>query len=128
MYLKRSGGQLQYSEPLRFQTRASGRLVDMPGWILDHIAENLSNERLATQAKLSLRQFMRLFRSTFGASPAEYVERLRMSEAAERLAGSAVQIETLAASLGYPVADTFRRAFERRFAISPSQYRQRFRG
>jgi transcriptional regulator GlxA family with amidase domain len=126
VYLKRSGGQLQYSEPLRFQARASGRLADLAAWIPGHLGEDLSVERLADRVNFSPRHFARVFKQTFGLTPAEHVEHLRLDEAAARLLASALTLEAIAHSVGYQGGDTFRRAFERRFGVPPSSYRERF--
>lgn len=126
VYLKRSGGQLQYSEPLRFQVRARGRFADLVDWLPSHLSEDLSVDVLAKRVNYSVRNFARAFRMNFGVTPAEYVERLRLEHAAERLAMSVLPIATIAHSLGYRRSDTFRRAFERHFGLGPSDYRARF--
>jgi len=71
---------------------------------------------------------VRRFRATFGTTPAEFVERLRMKEAQRRLAASEASIKRVAISLGYRSSHVFRRAFERRFGVSPAAYRERFGG
>lgn len=126
VYLKRPGGQEQYSEPLRAQTRASDRFADLVAWIDGHLDADLSVEALAQRACLSPRHFSRRFGATFGRTPADYVEDRRMGEARRRLTARGQTIEGLAAALGFSGGDVFRRAFERRFGISPSQYRERF--
>lgn len=126
VYLKRSGGQRQYSEPLRFQVRAAGRFADLAAWIPANLSGDLSVEALARRVNCSPRHFARLFKEAFGASPAEFVEALRLAEAAERLLSSAATIDSVAASVGYASGTVFRRAFERRFGVSPSLYRERF--
>ncbi|HZZ70200.1 MAG TPA: helix-turn-helix domain-containing protein [Phenylobacterium sp.] len=126
VYVKRSGGQRQYSEPLRFQARAAGRFADLAAWIPANLGGDLSVETLAGRVNCSPRHFARLFKEAFEASPAEYVEALRLAEAAERLVGSRANVDAVAASVGYASGDVFRRAFERRFGVSPSLYRARF--
>lgn len=127
VYLKRPGGQEQYSEPLRFQMKSSDRLSDLAPWMTAHLDEDLSVEILAEKACLSPRQFTRCFKRTFGSAPGEFVANLRLDEARRRLSASSVTIEGVADSVGYASADNFRRAFERRFGIPPSTYRGRFR-
>lgn len=127
VYLKRPGGQEQYSEPLRFQMTSSDRLSDLAPWMTAHLGEDLSVETLAEKACLSPRQFTRCFKRTFGAAPGEFVANLRLDEARRRLSASSVTIEGVADSVGFASADNFRRAFERRFGIPPSTYRGRFR-
>ena len=125
VYVKRSGGQLQYSEPLRFQTRATDAFAELGAWMLAHLDDDLSTESLAERAGLSERHFRRRFEASFGATPAQYVERLRLDEGRRRLETRG-SVETIARSVGYGSADAFRRSFERLFGIGPRAYRARF--
>jgi transcriptional regulator GlxA family with amidase domain len=126
VYLKRSGGQNQYSEPLRFQVEATDRFADLATWIPTHLRGDLSVEALAKRACLSVRQFSRAFKARFGVSPAAFVEEARLTEACRRLAARRSSIEQVARSVGYTSDDAFRRAFERRFGVAPKHYRGRF--
>jgi transcriptional regulator GlxA family with amidase domain len=126
VYLKRPGGQEQFSEPLRFQSQSKDRFADLAAWIGGHLRHDLSVEALAERTFLSPRQFNRRFRQAFGVTPADFVERMRLDEARRRLAGREQRIETVADSVGFHSADAFRRAFERRFGVNPSNYRERF--
>jgi transcriptional regulator GlxA family with amidase domain len=124
--LKRPGGQLQYSEPLRFQSHASDRFADLAAWIPANLTGDLSVEALAARVHLSRRQFSRAFRATFTTSPADHVETLRLSEATRHLSTGQGSIDSIAASVGYASADAFRHAFERRYGVPPTAYRARF--
>jgi transcriptional regulator GlxA family with amidase domain len=126
VYLKRSGGQEQYSEPLQFQTQSVSRLSDLATWIVTHLNEDLSVETLAAKACLCPRHFCRRFKKEFGHTPAEFVERLRLDEARRRLSSGDNSIENVGLSVGFKSADAFRRAFQRRFEINPNEYRRRF--
>lgn len=126
VYLKRSGGQLQYSEPLRQQTLAHSDFSEIVAWMLDNLSGDLSVETLAERMNLSTRHFNRKFKAVFGSTPADFVEAMRLDEARWLLANNDVAIENLATSLGYSGGDVFRRAFERRFGLVPSEYRARF--
>ena len=126
VYLKRSGGQRQYSEPLRFQAHAGDRFADLAAWMVDHLDQDLSVEALASRAGVSPRQFNRRFKAAFGASPAHHVETLRLDAARDHLVGSAASIERIASAVGFNSDDAFRRAFDRRFGLSPTDYRRRF--
>ncbi len=128
VYLKRPGGQAQFSEPLKFQTRSTDRFADLASWIVRNLKRDLSVEILAARAGLGARHFSRRFKDTFGTSPADYVEHLRLDEARRRLPSARQTVDSVAASVGYASADAFRRAFERRFGIAPSVYRKRFAG
>jgi transcriptional regulator GlxA family with amidase domain len=126
VYLKRSGGQEQYSEPLQFQVQSTDHFADLAAWMLGHLDQDLSVEALAERARLCPRHFSRRFKSVFGSTPATFTEDLRLDTARCRLAGSEVNIESVALSVGFRSADAFRRAFERRFNVTPSSYRSRF--
>jgi transcriptional regulator GlxA family with amidase domain len=126
VYLKRSGGQEQYSAPLQFQSQAQDRLADVAAWIINHLDEDLAVERLAEKANVCPRHFSRLFRDSFGSSPADFVEKLRLGEARQLLGERGGRIESVAAAVGFASADSFRRAFERRFGLTPTVYRGRF--
>jgi transcriptional regulator GlxA family with amidase domain len=126
MYLKRPGGQEQYSEPLQFQIQSTDRFADLAAWMLGHLHQDLSVEVLADKACLCPRHFSRRFKEVFGTTPALFVEDLRLSEARRRLTLPNQTIESIAASVGFKSADVFRRAFERRFGVTPSGYRIRF--
>ncbi|MEO8358761.1 MAG: DJ-1/PfpI family protein [Vicinamibacteria bacterium] len=128
VYLKRSGGQEQYSEPLRFQIEATDPIAAIGVWIRSHLRQNLSVDALAQRASLSPRQFNRRFILAFKQTPAVFVEDLRLSEARQRLTTTKTSIDGVAASVGFASADSFRRAFERRFSIPPTIYRRRFAG
>jgi transcriptional regulator GlxA family with amidase domain len=126
VYLKRAGGQTQFSEPLQFQMRALDRFRDLSQWMLSHLSADLSVEALAARVGLGTRHFSREFHATFGSPPAAYVERLRLDEARRRLLGQVRSIESVARAVGFASADGFRRAFERAFGVAPGEFRKRF--
>ncbi len=126
VYLKRPGGQEQFSEPLRFQTQSADRFADLAAWMTTHLRHDLSVETLAERVHLCPRHFSRRFKRAFDATPADFVERIRLDEARRRLSDRMDTIEAIAESVGFHSADAFRRAFERRFGVGPRAYRERF--
>lgn len=126
VYLKRPGGQDQFSEPLQFQMRSADRFADLTAWIAGHLNGDLSVETLAARACLGPRQFSKVFKEAYGMSPAAFVEEMRIREAGRRLAARRVDAEAVARSVGYHSLDVFRRAFERCYGVSPSSYRSHF--
>jgi transcriptional regulator GlxA family with amidase domain len=125
VYMKRSGGQLQYSEPLRLQTLAGDRLADLTAKMVGDLGADWTVETMALHVGLSPRQFARRFKAAFGSAPAAHLERLRLDEARSRLAGRE-GVSRIAHSVGFNSDDAFRRAFERRFGVTPTAYRSRF--
>ena len=126
VYMKRPGGQEQFSEPLKFQMASSSRFADLPAWISGHLDQDLSVEALAQRMNLCPRQFTRRFKTEFKNSPAAFVQRLRLDEARNRLASADCSVESVAASVGFNDPDSFRRAFVKCFGVPPQQYRSRF--
>jgi transcriptional regulator GlxA family with amidase domain len=126
VHLKRAGGQEQYSEPLQFQTQSGDRFADLVAWMTNNPTAAMSVEILAQRASLSPRQFFRRFKEHFGSSPAAFVETLRLNEARRRLSAGELSIDTVAESVGFKGRDSFRRAFTRRFRVTPSKFRRNF--
>jgi transcriptional regulator GlxA family with amidase domain len=127
VYLKRRGGQSQYSAPLQLQAASVDRFEHLGAFIRDHLHEELSVERLAQEVALSPRQFTRRFTQATGHSPAAYVLELRVEEARRALLEGGSNVGEIARALGFKSDDVFRRAFERRFGLGPREYRARFR-
>ena len=126
VFMKRPGGQEQYSEPLQFQIESTDRTHEVVAYIRSNLKKDLSVGVLASFAHLSPRQFSRKFTAAFQSSPAAYVEGIRLDEARKRLCETQCNIDQLAVSVGFSSDDAFRRAFVRRFGVSPSNYRTRF--
>jgi transcriptional regulator GlxA family with amidase domain len=127
MYLKRPGGQSQYSVPLTAQARARSPIARVQAWILDHPEEELSLSALARHAAMSPRNFSRVFRSETRMSPAAYVEQVRIDKARRLLEETSLPLDGVAKQSGLGTAALARRAFLRRLGISLRQYRDRFK-
>jgi transcriptional regulator GlxA family with amidase domain len=125
LHFKRSGEQEQYSDALRFQVQSCDRFADISTWILCNLNQDLSVEALAQKTCMSPRNFSRLFKAAFGKAPGEFVARVRITEARERLLIPRNSIENVAASVGFKSADAFSRTFERLVGVLPSTYRMR---
>ncbi len=125
--LRPAGAERALIHPPQSQRESSERLAELPAWILEHLHENLSVETLSKRACVSPRHFRRLFQAVFRTGPAEFVEQLRLGEARRRLVRSRARIESVAASVGFKSADSFRRAFERQIGMTPSAFRTRLR-
>lgn len=126
VYMKRAGGQAQYSEPLRHQAVTTNPFGEIAAFIDANLGGDLSVEVLADIAHLSARQFGRRFREAFHASPAAYVKTARLNRARHLLCTSRARISQVANLAGFASDDGFRRAFEQQFGLAPSSYRDRF--
>jgi|UniRef100_UPI000D38F6CA transcriptional regulator GlxA family with amidase domain len=126
MFLKRPGGQSQFSAHLAAQTSERSGVREVQDHVLANLKDDLSVPALAARAGMSERSFARIFRSETGTTPAEFVENARI-DAARRLAEeSDLPAKRLADAVGYANVDGFRRAFGRRLGVSLVEYRRRF--
>ncbi|MCL2892599.1 GlxA family transcriptional regulator [Brenneria tiliae] len=126
MFLRRPGGQSQFSRYLLNQSRRAGPIRDLQSWILENLAGDLSVDKLAGQIAMSPRNFTRVFTREVGTSPARYVEEVRLDAARQLLEQSRDGIEQIAAASGFGSALNLRRVFERNLQLTPTEYRERF--
>lgn len=126
LFLKRPGGQSQFSVQLSSQWTEHEPLRELQGWALDHLGADLCVEALARRACMSPRNFARVFRREVGVTAARFVERARVEEARRRLVDTRSSIERIAEECGFGTAETLRRVFLRRLQVAPSEYRGRF--
>ena len=127
IFLKRPGGQSQFSAQLASQMAEREPLRDLQAWIVEHPHEDLRIEALAARAAMSPRNFARAFHREVGMTPARFVERARLEAARRHLEDTTSGVDEIAADCGFGTAETMRRAFLRSLAINPSAYRERFR-
>ncbi|MBI5105773.1 MAG: GlxA family transcriptional regulator [Solirubrobacterales bacterium] len=126
LFLKRPGGQSQFSAGLAAQAAVREPLRELEGWLADHLDADLSVPALAARAGFSERHFARAFRAETGMTPAAYVEALRV-ERARALLEDGRPVDAVARAVGFSSAEVLRRAFHRRLGVGPSAYRERFR-
>jgi transcriptional regulator GlxA family with amidase domain len=126
LFLKRPGGQSQFSTHLAAQMIDQGPLRDVPEWILANLDSDLSVEALASHAGMSPRNFARVFGQRTGVTPAKFVERARVERARHRLEDSDLPIDVIAADCGFGSAERMRRTFHRHLQVVPNDYRKRF--
>jgi len=127
MFLKRPGGQSQFSSHLAAQMAGEGPLAGLVAWVVEHPGADLRADELAKRAKMSPRTFARAFSREIGTTPADFVERVRVEAARRFLEESDEPVEGVATRSGFGDAERMRRAFMRRLGVPPKSYRNRFR-
>ncbi|MBT2456833.1 GlxA family transcriptional regulator [Streptomyces sp. ISL-86] len=127
MYVKRAGGQSQFSVPLALPADPGNRIDDLRMWIGEHLTENLSAEALAARLHLSVRHFSRLFQRRTGATSTAYVESVRLEAARQLLQDSGHGLPEIAALSGLGSVESLHRSFRRHLGTTPAAYRRRFR-
>ena len=128
LFLKRPGGQSQFSAQLSAQIAEREPLRELQAWVAENLDADLSVPALAERACMSPRNFARAFRREVGVTPAAYVEGARIEAARVALVGSQEPIDSVARRCGFGTAETMRRAFHRKLGVGPASYRDRFRG
>ena len=129
MYLKRPGGQSQFSVPLATQATAHGGVQAVQQWVLGHLVEPLNLAQMAAQAAMSERHFRRVFQQETGQSPSSFVESARLESAKQLLESQGgLPLKTVAARVGLGSEQALRHLFVRRLGITPLAYRERFGG
>lgn len=126
MFMRRPGGQSQFSATLESQKTERNTINEVIAWAADNLAGDLSVEGMAERAHMSLRNFSRVFRSEAGQTPAAFVEKLRVEAARRRLEETDHSLEAVAKECGFGSADSMRRSFNRVVKVAPSDYRRRF--
>ncbi|MGK3197178.1 GlxA family transcriptional regulator [Enterobacter ludwigii] len=126
MYLRRPGGQLQFSRYNLQQPGTSGPISDLQTWILENLTADLCVENLAQKAAMSPRNFTRVFTRETGASPARYVTEARLAAARQLLEQTSDPLERIAEQSGFGSSINLRRVFEKQLHLTPGEYRQRF--
>jgi transcriptional regulator GlxA family with amidase domain len=126
MYMRRPGGQSQFSELLAYSSATDAQIARLQAWIPDHLTEDLSNDALAFRAGLSVRHFSRIFRQQVGVTPGHYVESVRLDAAARHLLHTGNGLRTIANAVGLGSVETLHRLFKQRFGVTPAAYRERF--
>ncbi len=126
LYLRRPGGQAQFSRFLAAQADPETPIGRVQAWALEHLEENLDIDRLASEAAMSARNFCRVFAKETGSTPAKFVEDLRLESARNRLEMGHESLDEVAFACGLGTALNLRRVFEKRLGVTPSDYRLRF--
>lgn len=124
VYMRRPGGQAQYSTPLAFQARET--FAPLVAWVAENLHRPLSTETLADRAAMSPRSFHRRFLAATGTTPAKAVERLRLDRARALMETTRAATGEVARSAGFGSEERMRRAFLRTFGVTPGDWRARF--
>jgi transcriptional regulator GlxA family with amidase domain len=123
LYQRRPGYQSQFSPMLQAQATADAPFASLIDWMQDHLDRDLDVPTLARHAGYSERNFYRKFTEATGRTPAHFVEDLRL-DAARTLLGKGLSLKTIAGRVGLKSSGRLGQAFERRFGMAPSLFRE----
>jgi transcriptional regulator GlxA family with amidase domain len=126
MFLRRPGGQAQFSALLAPDPNRVSRLAALLDWIPAHLHQDLSLDALAAQARMTPRTLSRVFAQELNMGPGRYVERVRLEAARTLLQDAQASIGTVARLTGFGHPENLRRTFHKYLAVSPQEYAERF--
>ncbi|ATG48917.1 AraC family transcriptional regulator [Celeribacter ethanolicus] len=127
MYLKRPGGQSQFSSLLTGQMSNRAGMADIRTWIHGNLDQKIVTLDLARRAGMSERNFVRHFTREIGRSPMEYLINARCERATALLLETDLPLKTIAHQVGFSSDDQMRKVFVRKFSLTPREYRERFK-
>jgi transcriptional regulator GlxA family with amidase domain len=127
VFLKRPGGQSQFSTHLQAQFSSTPSIRKAQEWALAHLSDDLSAKALASRVGMSERNFRRLFVEELRETPRKYVERIRLEAARREIEDTAIPVQTVAKRCGFGTVPGLRRVFMHHLGVTPQQYRARFR-
>ena len=126
VYLRRPGGQSQYSAPLAAQVATDVEFSDLHAWIREHLHEDLDLKTLAVRAGMSTRTLERRYIAKLGQTPLKALQIMRLETARLSLEDASLSLKKIARRTGFGDEQRLRRAFHRQFGVTPQEYRDRF--
>jgi transcriptional regulator GlxA family with amidase domain len=127
LFLKRPGGQSQFSDYLAAQFSEDAGLRELQLWMLGHLDQDLSVPRLAERIAMSERSFARHFVDGVGLAPGHYVRQIRVTAARRKLEQTDLTLQQVARRCGFGTPESLRRTFTAALGVTPGAYRERFR-
>lgn len=127
MFLKRPGGQSQFSAHLAAQMSTKSQIQQAQEYVLENLCADLSVDKLALRAGMSTRNFARVFRREVKFTPAAFVDAARTDAARRMLAETKTPLQRVARACGFGNLNTMRRVFLRNLGVAPLDYRKSFR-
>jgi len=128
LFLKRPGGQSQFSDYLAAQFSEDAGVRELQLWMLEHLDKDLSVPRLAERIAMSERSFARHFADGVGLAPGHYVRQIRLTAARQKLEQTDLPLQQIARRCGFGTPESLRRSFIASLGVTPGAYRERFRG
>jgi transcriptional regulator GlxA family with amidase domain len=126
LFLRRPGGQDQFSASLAAQALGTKAIHELQVWMAENLNRQITVSSLAERVSMSPRNFARVFTREMGATPSRYLLQLRVEAARRLLEQTDKAPAQLAVACGFSSADVMRRAFHRLLGTTPGRYRGHF--
>ncbi|MBC3955260.1 MULTISPECIES: GlxA family transcriptional regulator [Pseudomonas] len=124
--MKRQGGQAQFSPLMNAVATQQTPVTRVQNYVLEHLDESFSVERMASMANMSARHFARLFLREVQMTPMEFLQNARIDRARSLLEISDLPLKTVAYRSGFGSVRHMRFLFGEKLGLTPSQYREQF--
>ncbi|WP_337878558.1 GlxA family transcriptional regulator [Rheinheimera sp.] len=124
--MRRQGGQVQFSPLLAEVARDSSAVSQVQQFVLAHLHEKFTVERMAELANMSVRNFSRLFQQETQLTPMTFVQHARVDQARKLLENSNLPMKTVAFDCGFGCVRQMSNLFQTKLGLTPGQYRQQF--
>ncbi len=124
--MKRQGGQAQFSPLMAAVAPHETPITRVQNYVLEHIDEAFTVERMAGLANMSARHFARLFARDVNMTPMEFLQSARIDCARNLLETSELPLKTVAYKSGFGSVRHMRFLFAERLGLTPAQYREQF--
>ena len=126
IYLKRPGGQSQFSVHLSSQMNTHPTIRELQNWIMSHLEDELTIPKLAARMAMSERNFARVFHREAEESPADFIEKARFEAARRLLESDNLPLKSIVGKTGFGTEEKMRRVFKKKIGVTPKAYRERF--
>lgn len=126
VFIRRNGGQSQFSRPLQAQSTANQRLSELYSRIEANPAGDWTVQNMADVMGTTERTLHRDFVRDLKISPSRFVEQRRVGIARTYLEQSTKTLKEIAALSGFSTEQKMRRSFQKLLGVLPSEYTQNF--
>jgi transcriptional regulator GlxA family with amidase domain len=124
--MKRQGGQAQFSPLMAAVAPHETPITRAQSYVLEHLDEAVTVERMAAIANMSARHFARLFARDINMTPMEFLQSARIDCARNLLETSDLPLKTVAYKSGFGSVRHMRSLFAEKLGLTPAQYREQF--
>ncbi|TDV53380.1 MULTISPECIES: GlxA family transcriptional regulator [Pseudomonas] len=124
--MKRQGGQAQFSPLMAAVAPQETPITRAQSYVLEHLDEAFTVERMAAIANMSARHFARVFARDINMTPMEFLQSARIDCARNLLETSDLPLKTVAYKSGFGSVRHMRSLFAEKLGLTPAQYREQF--
>lgn len=127
VYLRRAGGQSQFSPLLELQAETDSPVGAIQSYVLANLDVEHTLPSIAEKMQMSERHLSRIFKQECGMTLMTFVNDARIDAVRRHLESTDISLTEIAKRCGFTNAATLRRVFAKRLGIGPIDYRERFK-